>query len=93
MEVRTLDDVLKIFNIDKSKIVIDEEYLKTADEPFPFKIRNDNRKMLIAGTYEGKWVDVIDCETFFILGYDEIGRPKQIDKKTGKITEYKVVVA
>ena len=93
MEVKTVDDVLKMFNIDRSKIVIDEEYLKTAGEPFPFKIRNANRKVLIAGTYKGKWVDVIDCETFFIFGYDGIDRSKRVDKKTGDITDYKVVVA
>ena len=91
MEVRTVDDVLKIFNIDKSKIIIDEEELKIANEPMPFKISNSNRKVLIVGTYEEKWLDIVECEDFFIIFMDNM-KPKQIDKKTGEIKDYKVLV-
>ena len=91
--IETVDDVLKLFNIDKSKIAIDKAYLEETKKPLPWATHKKKRNHLIAGTYEGKWIDVMEDDNFFVLSYDGIERPKQIDKATGQITEFKIVVA
>ena len=91
--IETLDDVLRLFNIDKSKIVVDKAYLEESKEPLPWATHKKKRNHLIAGTYEDKWIDVLEDDDFFILCYDGIKRSQQIDKATGQISEFKIVVA
>ena len=91
-QIKTLDDVLKLFDIDKSRIIVDEEYMEEAKTPAPWAVHKEKRNLLIAGTYNEKWLHVIEAKDFFIFGYDSLGRAKQIDKATGQISEYKVLV-
>lgn len=91
--VETLDDVLKMFDIDKSKIVVDEEYMADSEEPAPWDSKKEKRKILIAGTYDGKWTQVVDCKDFFIFSLEGTKRPRRIDKASGQVSDYKIVVA
>jgi hypothetical protein len=98
MEVKTIDDILKMFDIDKSKIVIDEEYLENTKTPpiwAKYKLLEDDHNFevdCLAGYINEIWIEILECKSYFILCYNKIGRPKQIDKKTGKITDYKILV-
>lgn len=91
--IETVDDVLRLFDIDKSKIIVDNDYLEETKEPLPWATQKKKRNHLIAGTYEDKWIDVMEDEDTFVLTYEGLNRPQQIDKATGQIKDYKIVVA
>ena len=91
--IETLDDVLKLFDIDKSKIIVDEEYMAESETPAPWDTNKGERKILIAGTYDGKWTQVVDCRDFFIFSLEGTKRPRRIDKSSGQVSDYKIVVA
>lgn len=72
----TIKDILIMFNIDESKIVRNKE--------------NQDKSLVFSGIYDGKSIDIIDKEDYFVFAGSE--QLFKINKKTGEKEPYKITV-
>lgn len=72
----TLKDVLKMFNIDESKIIHNK--------------KDEDNSLILSGMYENNTIDIVDKDDYFIFA--GINQLLKINKKTGKKESYQITV-
>lgn len=72
----TLKDVLKMFNIDESKIIHNK--------------KDEDNSLILSGMYENNTIDIVDKDDYFIFA--GINQLLKINKKTGKKENYRITV-
>lgn len=72
----TLKDVLKMFNIDESKIIHNK--------------KDEDNSLILSGMYENNTIDIVDKDDYFIFA--GINQLLKINKKTGKKESYRITV-
>lgn len=72
----TLKDVLKMFNIDESKIIHNK--------------KDEDNSLILSGMYENNTIDIVDKDDYFIFA--GINQLLKINKKTGKKESYQITI-